>query len=245
MARHEFYEELPSTQDRAIVLARDGAPEGSRVVARRQTAGRGRGDRLWASPPGGLYVSVVLRPWQESRLLPLAIGAELAGTFTERYGVRLRLKWPNDLVAVDAGGDARKLAGILIDVVPGGPEVAAAVAGIGVNGSWPPDGVPREVRSSAVALTELSKAPVSLDRLEEEVVASAVVARRALAEPNGASAVLARCEGLLYGRGESITVDQVPAGVVHGLGPDGALALRGPDGTTAVLAGDVRVGVGR
>jgi BirA family transcriptional regulator, biotin operon repressor / biotin---[acetyl-CoA-carboxylase] ligase len=245
MARRELYEELPSTQDRAIELARDGAEDGTSVVARRQSEGRGRGDRRWESPVGGLYVSVVLRPVRSPPTLPLAIGAELSGAFAEAYGVRLRLKWPNDLLAVDRGGSPRKLAGVLVDVVPGA-DGAAAVAGIGVN-AFPP--APAElsgpVRARSVALAELTTAPVALDRLEEVVLRAARGARRALTLGEGPEALLARARGLLYGVGEPVSVDGAPVGTLRGVREDGALEVAGPQGVEALFAGDVRVGVGR
>jgi BirA family transcriptional regulator, biotin operon repressor / biotin---[acetyl-CoA-carboxylase] ligase len=244
MARREFYEELPSTQDRALALARVGAEDGSIVVARRQSQGRGRGERSWASPPGGLYLSVVLQPPAELRLLALAIGAEIAGTLAERYGARLRLKWPNDLLAVDGSGRTRKLAGILVDVVAGPHADPFAVAGVGVNAVGSLDGVPSAVVSGAVTLSEIARSPVSLDRLETEVASSAIQARDALRQPQGEASVLARCAGLLYGRGEPVSVDGVPSGLLQGLGADGSLLLMTQVGPRSILVGDVRVGVG-
>ena len=246
MARREVYPELPSTQDRAIELARDGAEEGSVVVAARQTRGRGRGDRRWASPSGGLYLSVILRAPATPTLLPLAVGVEVADAISAEYGVRLRLKWPNDLLAVDGAGTPRKLAGVLVDLVRArdGSE-AAAVVGIGVNACGGASGWPPEVATRSVALEALTPGPVALDRLETVVVRAAVTARRALAEPNGDRAVLARVRGLLYGVGEPVTVDGVAAGVVVGVRADGGLEVQGPDGSGTVLAGDVHLGVGR
>ena len=244
MAQREVYPELPSTQDRAVELARDGAADGSAVVARRQSRGRGRDERSWASPDGGLYVSVVLRPAGRAALLPLAIGAELASSLALDYGVRARVKWPNDLYAVDGAGTGRKLSGVLVDVVPGAP-ADAAVAGIGLNVKPLPGDLPAELRSRSVALEELADRPVALDALESVVVASAVRARRSLAETTGAATTIARVRGLLYGVGEPATVDGVAAGTIVGLASDGSLELRGADGRRSLYGGDVRVGVGR
>lgn len=244
MASRELYDELPSTQDRALELARDGAEEGSIVVARRQSRGRGRGDRRWESPPGGLYLSVVLHPSAGPGLLPLAIGGELAGALAECYGVRTRLKWPNDLLALEPGGAARKLAGILVDLVRARSVGVAAVAGIGVNvGRFGP-GLPAEVRERSIALEELARSPIELPGLETVVARAAVGARRALAEGSGERGVLARARGLLYGVGEAVTVDGAPVGTLLGLRDDGALEVDGPRGVRALIAGDVRVGVG-
>jgi BirA family transcriptional regulator, biotin operon repressor / biotin---[acetyl-CoA-carboxylase] ligase len=244
VASRELYEELPSTQARALELARGGAEEGSVVVARRQSGGRGRGDRRWESPAGGLYLSVVLRPATAPPLLPLAIGSELAGALVETFGVRLRFKWPNDLLSVDGAGKARKLAGILVDLVRSADRGTAAVAGIGVNAQRLDSGVSPEVRATSVALEELTREPVELDRLEGVVARSVIGARRALSEAAGDREVLARVRGLLYGVGEAVTVDGAPVGVLVGVRDDGSLEVAGPAGTEALLAGDVRVGVG-
>jgi biotin-(acetyl-CoA carboxylase) ligase len=159
--------------------------------------------------------------------------------------VRLRLKWPNDLLSVDGGGACRKLAGVLVDLVPAVDGRAAAVAGIGVNAARPDPGLPPSVRASSVALEELSGAPVDLDRLEAVVARSALGARRALSGADGGCPVLARVRGLLFGVGEAVTVDGVPMGALRGLRDDGALEVVGPLGVTVLRAGDVRVGVSR
>ena len=243
MGQREFYPELPSTQDRALQLARDGADEGSVVVARRQTEGRGRLDHRWASPAGGLYLSIVLRPC--GPLLPLAIGVELADALAMEYGVRLRVKWPNDLLHVDVPGSARKLAGVIVDVVPKATGGDTTVAGIGVNARGMDGSAPAELRDRSVGLDELTGVPVDLGRLETVVARAAVTARRTLSEPSGARPVLARVRGLLYGAGEAVSVDGVPMGVLAGVRDDGALEVRGRDGLLAFVAGDVHVGVGR
>jgi BirA family transcriptional regulator, biotin operon repressor / biotin---[acetyl-CoA-carboxylase] ligase len=245
LARRELFDELPSTQDRAIELARDGAEDGSVVVARRQSRGRGRGERRWESPRGGLYLSLVLRPAPAGTVLPLAIGAEVAGALSMEFPVRLRLKWPNDVLAVDGAGDARKLAGVLVDLVRAAGGGAAAVVGIGVNARHGVAEMPAEVATGAVSLEELCGRAVDLDRLESIVAGAAVATRRALAEPNGDRSELERVRGLLYGVGERVTVDGKPVGSLVGVRDDGALEVAAPDGLRALLAGEVRVGVGR
>lgn len=110
---------VASTQDVARAL-----PIGSIVLADHQTAGRGRHDRRWESPPGtALLASFVLAPRQ---LLSLAAGIAAA----EACGPQVRLKWPNDLLL-----DGRKLGGVLVEV-----HGAKAVLGIGINLSWAPEG---------------------------------------------------------------------------------------------------------
>lgn len=245
MALREVYPELRSTQERAVELARCGAEDGSVVVARQQSHGRGRGDRRWESPPGGLYLSVVLRPALGSAVLPLAIGAEVADGLALEYGVRLRLKWPNDLLAVDAAGRSRKLAGVLVDGVRAVDGAEAAVAGIGVNVRRLEPDLPAELLAGSVALEELTGTPVDLERLEAVVTQAAVRARKALAEERGSRSVVPRVRGLLYGVGEEVTADGVPVGTLLDVREDGALEVGGPGGIRAIFAGDVRVGFPR
>lgn len=123
------FEELASTNDEAKRQAAAGAAEGLLIVARRQTAGRGRWGRTWASPAGNLYFSALLRPNRPpAEAAQLSFVAALA--VAEAVGVPTRLKWPNDVLA---GG--RKLGGILLEGSDG-----ALVVGVGVNVASAPDG---------------------------------------------------------------------------------------------------------
>jgi BirA family biotin operon repressor/biotin-[acetyl-CoA-carboxylase] ligase len=112
-------ESVTSTQDIARPL-----PIGSVVVAEHQTAGRGRLDRRWESPPGtALLVSFVLAP---NPILSLAAGVAAA----EACGGGVRLKWPNDLLLHGA-----KVGGILVEAL-----ASKAICGIGINLTWAPEG---------------------------------------------------------------------------------------------------------
>ncbi len=145
--------------------ARAGAPAGRVLVARRQTAGRGRLDRSWASPPGaGLTFSVLLRPpgapggaaagrgW-----LPLLAGVALVDALRDVAPAAgpAALKWPNDLLL-----DGRKAAGILAEAVPtvGGP--TAVVIGIGLNVTTAAADLPPGATSLALAGARPARAVV-------------------------------------------------------------------------------------
>lgn len=128
-----------STNAEAESLARTGAPEGASVVGEEQTAGRGRLDRVWVSPPGaGLWLSYVVRPGsipvERWGWLPLAAGVAARDALRTASQVPIDLKWPNDLVVTtsNTGGDGaaatRKLGGILSEAV-----TDAVVLGIGIN----------------------------------------------------------------------------------------------------------------
>jgi BirA family biotin operon repressor/biotin-[acetyl-CoA-carboxylase] ligase len=128
--------EVDSTNTYVRDLARHGDPAGLVAVADHQTAGRGRLDRRWESPPGAnLLASVLLRPDLDGRDVHLCAGAvALAGADAcrEVAGVEPVLKWPNDLLLEGA-----KLAGVLAEAEFAGSSLTAVVVGIGINVAWP------------------------------------------------------------------------------------------------------------
>jgi BirA family biotin operon repressor/biotin-[acetyl-CoA-carboxylase] ligase len=242
MGPRELYDTLPSTQDRALSLARAGAPEGTRVIARRQTRGRGRLDRSWESPEGGLYCSIVLsRPREHPGLLPLTVGACLASALRKEYAVPLVLKWPNDLLVREPDRPVRKLAGILTDEV-GSPTLGrAVVAGVGVNVRLHRGSVSPSLPENAVALDEYVSPPPDLEAVEAIVAESAMGAAEWLSSADGARRARDLCRELLYGVGCSVTVDGHPGGTLEALGDDGELLLATTTDRVAIWAGDVHV----
>lgn len=239
MGPREWYDELPSTQDRALELARTGASPGTRVVAARQTRGRGRLTHGWESPPGSLYVSVIvpLAP-EHPTLLPLALGAAIAGALESRWEVRPRLKWPNDLLLVDGGGRARKLGGVLVDAVDGR---GTAVAGVGVNVRDPPGGYSPDRAPRATSLAEWVRPCPSVDEVEATVVGASLRAAESLSGAAGTDEIRRACEARLFGRGRRATIDGRPAGTIVGLGPEGELLLEVDGERMTIRAGDLRV----
>jgi BirA family transcriptional regulator, biotin operon repressor / biotin---[acetyl-CoA-carboxylase] ligase len=129
-------DEVGSTNTYVLDQARLGAPAGLVAVADHQTAGRGRLDRRWESPPGAnLLASILLRPGCGNGDVHLCSGAvALAGADAcrEATGAEPVLKWPNDLLL-----DGLKLAGVLAEAQFAGPSLTAVVVGIGINVAWP------------------------------------------------------------------------------------------------------------
>jgi BirA family biotin operon repressor/biotin-[acetyl-CoA-carboxylase] ligase len=120
------YQRLASTMEQAQRLAREGAEEGTLVVAVQQTQGRGRQGRVWHSPSGGLYCSLVLKPLLPTPEVPqlaLVAGLAVAGALREMTKLLPTIRWPNDVLIAN-----RKVAGILVE-----GNFAIAIVGIGVN----------------------------------------------------------------------------------------------------------------
>jgi BirA family biotin operon repressor/biotin-[acetyl-CoA-carboxylase] ligase len=132
-----------STNDRARELAIKGAPHGTLVTAREQTAGRGRQGRRWSAPAGSsVLMSLVLR--SPPPLLPLIAAVAVCDV----AGDEAQIKWPNDIVVAQAQGLA-KLAGILAE---GRPQEEWAVLGVGVNVAVEPVDLPIELRGRAASI---------------------------------------------------------------------------------------------
>jgi BirA family biotin operon repressor/biotin-[acetyl-CoA-carboxylase] ligase len=154
-ARVELHETIGSTQERARELARSGVPHGTLVVAKVQTGGRGRRGRVWLSPEGGIWMSLVLRPGLPpslaARITPAAAVAVAKALW--ELGVEARIKWPNDLLVGDP--PECKVCGILAEVGtdPGGADFV--VLGIGLNADFDPRELTIRDRDVATIRSEL------------------------------------------------------------------------------------------
>ena len=113
------YGKVESTQKIARELIKNGIERGSIIVADSQIAGRGRLNRAWLSPPGGLYCSIIL---ESDQFLPVRAAVAMAATL-QKIGVDATIKWPNDIMV-----KGKKIAGILIET--SGKD---AILGIGIN----------------------------------------------------------------------------------------------------------------
>jgi BirA family biotin operon repressor/biotin-[acetyl-CoA-carboxylase] ligase len=238
----EFHDRIPSTQDRAIELARGGGAPGTRVVAGEQTHGRGRSDHLWASPAGGLYLSLLVPDVPASpTLLPIAIGAGIADRLEDRFGVGSWIKWPNDLLVLVPGEPPRKLGGTLVDRVAVGPTEHRIIVGVGINVATCRDELPAELRSRTAFLGELAVRPPSLREVEEEVVEAVLDVVRDVGSEGGRARLHLAARRRFYGSGHRALVDGSPVGRIEGLADDGALRVVNDDAMTMIRAGDLTI----
>lgn len=145
------YESLGSTNDLLRELAVAGAGEGATVVAKRQTRGRGRQGRNWASPGGlGLYLSILLRPplpSQDAGWLAVLSGVGVARAL-EAVGLeKADVKWPNDIYV-----QGRKIAGVLVEPRLERGRIEFAVLGLGVNIAQGREDFPEDLADTAISL---------------------------------------------------------------------------------------------
>lgn len=169
-----------STNDDLLEAGKQGAPHGTGLAARAQTAGRGRRGHKWDSTVGNLLLSIVLRPRvKPAKFSGLAAVSGLAVLEAlEKQGLanEIRLKWPNDLVA-----RGRKLGGILVEAARDNEGKPFAVCGIGVNVNYTPQEVP-DGGLAAIGLSDLNESVPTVNMLLDEVYHAVIDAVDAWAE---------------------------------------------------------------
>ena len=232
-------DEVDSTNRYARMLAAQGAPQGTLVIAETQTAGRGRRGRGWVSPAGeGIFMSLILRPHvHPSQVASLSLQTALAVAegIREATGLDALIKWPNDVVC-----SGKKLVGMLLEMNADEERVHDIVAGIGINVHQRDFG-------------ELAQTATSLDLLTGGFVSRAAVVRavleafervQALADEGGVALMDAyRARSATIGqRVRVIGADRAFTGVAQDVTPLGSLLVREDGGEVReVLAGDVSV----
>lgn len=242
------YPEVGSTNTVGLAMAAAGSPTGAVLVTDLQTAGRGRLERHWEAPAGtSALFSVVLRPEGTDRLwamLPLLAGVAVAEATEFVTGLKISLKWPNDLIIRDEdapSGRGGKLGGILAerDAASG-----AIVLGIGINvdlaehdlpipaaTSLTLAGVPRPRRAKLIGR--------ALSRIEHWFTAWDAVGTDAVALDRLLGAYRERCISV----GAQLRVVRPGAddlvGVGVGIGPTGELLVVSDGQTVPVVVGDV------
>jgi len=233
--RLEYRAALGSTHDLARQLAQAGAPEGTVVLAGRQTGGRGRLGRSFISPRGGLYFTIVLRPPLEHlRPLPIISALAVARGLEQVTGLSTALKWPNDVLV-----RGRKICGILMESELTGQAVNYVLLGIGINVNADMSAYPE---IAAIATSAAAEAGREVSR---EALAAAVLneLERLYLASRAGQRVQDEWRARLDTLGHQVRVtcgQAVEEGLAEDVDSDGSLILRRADGSrVAIAAGDV------
>ena len=229
-----------STNTDAMVAARNGAAHGTVFFADEQTAGRGRSDHSWHSAAGeGLYVSIVLRlqlPMERMALLPLAVGLAAAEAVENVSGLKVDLRWPNDLLM-----GRRKAGGILVEASTQAGGTAFAVVGIGINvhqKAFDP-----ALDTPATSLDIETGCSVSRQKLLVALLKSLEREAHALEAATSAQLIPSRVEDLstwLRGRRVHVHGPEACTGVTSGLDENGFLQVDTHAGRVIVRTGGIR-----
>lgn len=239
-----WYDTIDSTNSRAKELARQGAPQGTVLVAGTQTGGRGRLGRNFSSPQGmGVYLSAVLRPQcPPDQLMHLTCAAAVAmcRAVETVSGLRPGIKWTNDLVV-----GKQKLGGILteLSVNPKTGLVDYAIVGIGINCRQQKEDFSKELQEMATSLSMAAKKDVSPARLAAAMIDGLYFMQQALLPEKAQIMDAYRQNCITLGRDvQVIYPDRVETGKAISLDNDGGLVVTLSDGSTKVVtSGEVSV----
>ncbi|MDZ7688519.1 MAG: biotin--[acetyl-CoA-carboxylase] ligase [Halobacteriales archaeon] len=223
----EYHDSVVSTNDIAVERAREGVEKGYVVLADEQTGGRGRRERVWESPSGGVWTSVVLRPEfapRDASLVTLAASVAVARA-VEETGVDATIKWPNDVLV-----DEKKLCGILVEMEADAERISHAVVGVGLNANAKPDVPDASPTSLAEHVGEVDRAVLTANLLAE-LEDAYESGDEILDEWRERSSTL----------GRDVRVEmpnETVEGVAERIDETGALVLSTGDGERVVTAGD-------
>ena len=238
------FDSIDSTNTQARLLAKQGAPAGTVLIADHQTSGRGRLGRSFHSPGGvGIYFSVILRPQchaTELMHLTCAVAVAACDAVEKNTGLRPGIKWTNDLVH-----GKHKLGGILTELGlnPNGT-VEYAIIGIGINCCQEAKDFPEEIRSIAASLSMVTGKSVDRSRVAAALMEAMYHLNSTLLSQTSATMNRYRADCITLGR--EISLVRSDGNVRHGIALDidreGALVVRFSDGhLETVTSGEVSV----
>ncbi|MGQ9512087.1 biotin--[acetyl-CoA-carboxylase] ligase [Thermodesulfitimonas sp.] len=230
-----FYPVVSSTNDIAKELARQGAPEGTLVVAEEQTGGRGRLGRAWHSPPGGLWFSLILRPPVSpaaTQSLPVLLSLAVSDGLAAFPLPPVEVKWPNDIMY-----QGKKVGGILVELGAEAEAVHFVVAGGGLNVNI--TSFPAPLQKTATSLQKLAGEALSRPQLLSTILTAAERYYSRWCR-EGFAPFREDYERRLCLLGREVEIcfgGSVTRGTVVGVDPEGHLVLASPDGTKRRFVG--------
>ncbi|MGB2751643.1 MAG: biotin--[acetyl-CoA-carboxylase] ligase [Pyrinomonadaceae bacterium] len=233
------FDSIGSTNAEAANQARQGADEGLCVIALEQSAGRGRHGRTWVSEPdSGLYFSIVLRPKFDLKylsLITLMAGVAVYDTLKE-FGLKPDIKWVNDVLVGE-----KKISGILAETVDT-QSGNAVIVGVGIN--LKSSNFPDEIAETATSIQAERSGAVTSGNVEGALIKYLSYWYEMLNSDDGPNEILQNWrQRSSYFSGKSVRAtlpDGVLEGTTDGLEENGALRVKGSDGSvTIVQAGDV------
>ena len=234
--RLQHREVAASTMDLARAEAEAGAPEGTLVLADEQRQGRGRRGRGWASPPGGLWASLVLRPdtpQAHAGCFSVLVAVGLAQGLRERFQTPVTVKWPNDLMIA-----GRKLGGTLIEATSRLDDIAWLIVGVGVNVR---NAVPQDARVPATSLRDALGRDVAVTDAARAAIDGIASAYRRF-QASGFAPIRREGWPQVSALGEHVWVvggDDQQRVRVEGLAEDGRLIVRANDGIRHLASDEI------
>lgn len=237
-----FFSSIDSTQNELHSLAKEGAPEGTVVIADQQLGGKGRLGRVWHSPPGSaISISILLRPKLELHRCPqltLLAAVAIVEAIREQTGLPVEIKWPNDVLL-----NGKKICGILTELNAESDCINYLIIGVGINVNTP--AFPDELSSIATSLAIEKKESIQrvtliqnlLQRLEDLYL---------LYLKEGFAPIKSRWESYAISIGKRVTIRQMSGsmtGLALGIDDTGVLLVQKDDGgIEKVYSADIEIG---
>jgi len=233
---------VESTNKIAMEMVEQGAPEGTVIAAKEQTMGKGRVGRIWESPEGGLWMSVVLRPSTDAANIPmlnLLGGIAVARGLISSLSVRCSVRWPNDILV-----KGKKICGILSELSIYQHQPVTAVIGIGVNGNFPISRLSPDLAGSTTTLQDETGGPVDIEKVKHAILTEIGTLFSYFQREDGPERILREWKETTDTIGHRVKVsweNNIVEGIANGLDPRGNLIVEQDDGTKRVtVAGDCR-----
>ena len=238
-----YFDVIDSTQNFAIELASKKIESGTLVISEKQTHGRGRLDRKWVSPSGGIWLSLILHPEFEisvSTLFPLITSLALAMAIEKILKIKPKLKWPNDVTV-----DDKKVAGILVDASIESGKIDYLVLGVGINFKINPIEIEKMIKHTTnyYGVTTLLKKNENMNPIK--------LVQRFLLELEKLYQISLKKEPVFFIRewtkrsstiGKSISIklpDEKLSGKALRIDDDGALVISNKGKTRRIIVGDI------
>jgi len=227
---------VSSTNDYAKTLAKKGEPEGSLIIADKQTGGRGRKQRKWISPEKGLWFSLILRPKltpNDAMLTTMCAACAVTKAISELTTLKPRIKWPNDILI-----NGKKVCGILTELSAEIDEITYLIIGIGLNVN---NKIPNELKEKSTTLKQEIKKQVDSVLLLSSILSSFEYFYQEL---NNGNILKIKDTWRSYSStiGSKVTVStekEVVTGVAVNLGEHGELIVKTNLGEKKILTGDI------
>jgi BirA family transcriptional regulator, biotin operon repressor / biotin---[acetyl-CoA-carboxylase] ligase len=227
---------VSSTNDYAKTLAKKGEPEGSLIIADKQTGGRGRKQRKWISPEKGLWFSLILRPKitpNDAMLTTMCAACAVTKGISEQTPLKPSIKWPNDILI-----NNKKVCGILTELSAEIDEITYLIIGIGINVN---NEIPSELKEKSTTLKQESNKPIDSVLLLSSILSSFEHFYQKLTNKDILT-IKDTWRSYSSTIGAKVTVKkekEVITGIAVDLGEHGELIIKNNQGEKKILTGDI------
>ncbi|MEW9669797.1 biotin--[acetyl-CoA-carboxylase] ligase [Ammoniphilus sp. 3BR4] len=236
-----YFPSVDSTQHKAHSLAKEGAPEGTLVIADHQEGGKGRLGRVWHSPPGsGVSMSILLRPKLELHRCPqltLLTAVAIVEAIREETELPVQIKWPNDILL-----NGKKICGILTELNAESDCINYLIIGVGINVNTP--SFPEELSGIATSLMLEKKEPIRRVKLIQNLLQKLEELYELYLE-EGFAPIKSRWESHAISIGKNLIIRQMSGtmtGFALGIDDQGVLLVQKDDGSVEkVYSADIEI----